>query len=235
MRAILSLLCLFPVCGWAAASFASASSQYGELTGFTGLTSYPITMAAWFSRTANAAQAIMAVSSGTTERFQLDFDTSSNLVCRSVNAGGSGGTAFTGNGSVKPGFWYHACGTVSANNARAIYWNGSPIATGSTAITVGNIDRVILGARRNGGTLGNYMNGELAQVAVWNVILSDDEIASLGRTNNPVSPLKVRPHHLVFYTPLVTVGSAATYNAMGPAVTWGTAPTSVENPKLMLP
>ena len=46
----------------------------------------------------------------------------------------------------------------------------------------------------------NFWAGDLAEVGVWNVALTADEIASLGKG---VSCDQVRPQSLVFYAPLV--------------------------------
>lgn len=42
--------------------------------------------------------------------------------------------------------------------------------------------------------------GLIAEVGIWSVVLSDDEIASLA---NGVAPIKVRPQSLVFYSPMI--------------------------------
>ncbi len=53
---------------------------------------------------------------------------------------------------------------------------------------------------RFGPTLAGYMNGLLAEVGIWNVALTAEEIASLAKG---MTCDKVRPQSLVFYAPLV--------------------------------
>jgi hypothetical protein len=64
--------------------------------------------------------------------------------------------------------------------------------------TVG-IDRISIGrlGRLNPAA---YMDGLLAEVAIWNAALSDEEVASLAAG---FSPLLVKPENLVVYVPLV--------------------------------
>ena len=44
------------------------------------------------------------------------------------------------------------------------------------------------------------MNGDIAEVGIWNIALTADEIASLAKG---ITCDKIRPQSLVFYAPLV--------------------------------
>jgi hypothetical protein len=50
------------------------------------------------------------------------------------------------------------------------------------------------------GVVGNYFSGDIAEVGVWNVALTADEIASLA---DGFTCDRVRPQSLVFYAPLI--------------------------------
>jgi hypothetical protein len=57
-----------------------------------------------------------------------------------------------------------------------------------------------VGARTSAGSLGQYHDGQIAEVGIWNAALTADEIASLA---DGMTCDKVRPQSLVFYAPLV--------------------------------
>ena len=44
------------------------------------------------------------------------------------------------------------------------------------------------------------MDGQIAEAAIWNVALTDGEIASLAKG---FKPTRIRPQSLVFYAPLI--------------------------------
>ena len=57
-----------------------------------------------------------------------------------------------------------------------------------------------LGSYYYAGTLQSSMNGSIAEPAIWNVALTDAEIASLAAG---FTPDQIRPQSLQFYAPLV--------------------------------
>ena len=59
-------------------------------------------------------------------------------------------------------------------------------------------DSVVIGARWNNSLL--FHSGSAAEVGIWNVALTADEIASLAKG---MTCDKIRPQSLVFYAPLV--------------------------------
>ena len=61
------------------------------------------------------------------------------------------------------------------------------------------MDRLGVGAFVRGNVSGFY-NGQAAEVGIWNVALTDAEIASLA---DGMTCDKVRPQSLVFYAPLI--------------------------------
>lgn len=227
MRWILSIVCLAGLSARGAAEFTAASSQYGELLTWPWVTSYPCTMSCWFKLKSVSSQRLFAINSTTTERFQLDLDSSSNIVVRSIASGGGSSTAF--HGPVHVGVWYHLVGTFASTTDRKLYLNGVLKDDDSGSVVVANLNSVYLGTGRASGSLGNYFNGHMLQAAIWSDVLTESEILSMGNTNSPVSPLRIRPQQLVFYAPMFHVGSAGTYNAFGPSVTWGAVPTTSDN------
>jgi hypothetical protein len=98
--------------------------------------------------------------------------------------------------------WHHyavaidwAAGTYSISQDQTVTTGSfTPSTPQTSASYVTNIARL-------GGTLSNeYMNGQIAELAIWNTKISDDEIKSLADKFRPPS---VRPQSLVCYWPLV--------------------------------
>ena len=68
-------------------------------------------------------------------------------------------------------------------------------------------NELLIGKRSNDS---QFFGGDIAELAIWNIALSDDDVFALGDPDNRVSPLLVRPDALVGYWPLV--GFAAPEN-----------------------
>jgi len=102
------------------------------------------------------------------------------------------------------GAWIHRCITYdfgATTNDPLIYNNGvsqsiteraTPVGTGGIPNTAGAIASTIAG--------GQYWNGRIAEFAIWNRILTADEVSALGADN--FSPLFF-PIGLVLYIPLI--------------------------------
>jgi hypothetical protein len=109
----------------------------------------------------------------------------------------NGGGAVTGPSS---GSWFHAAGIWNSSNYRYVYYNGGDeTASDETSRTVGTNDQFRIGVTADSTPLA-YMDGLIAEAALWNVALSAGEIRMLG---DGFSPLMVRPQSLVLYVPLV--------------------------------
>lgn len=93
--------------------------------------------------------------------------------------------------------WQHACGVEISASSRAVYLNGAGKGTNTSSVTLGNYDTVGVGRRTIAS--GFPFNGDLGHIAMWNVALSDGQVASLAAGLNPKQML---PGNLVFYAPL---------------------------------
>ena len=92
--------------------------------------------------------------------------------------------------------WNHAAAVFAAVDDRRAFLNGGQKGTNASvsAVDAGQINRIYIGAAD--------FEGYLAEAAIWDVALTDDEIAVLG-LGQFVSPLMVRPESLVFYLPFI--------------------------------
>ncbi len=108
--------------------------------------------------------------------------------------------------------WNHALGKSVTTTDHQVILNGDTgnkgTAIDSVTGTWEGLDRISIG-RLGDASPSFYVSGKIAEVAMWDVALSDAEavILSLG-----YSPLLVKPESLVFYAPLVGIPSAAALN-----------------------
>ena len=114
-----------------------------------------------------------------------------------TNAGGTGGYAVSG--SAITGVWFHAAGTFSDPTQILAFANGVSAGTGGNNVTPTGLNRLSIGARVR-SYVDEYFNGQIAEVGIWNVVLTGAEIQSLAKG---VACDKVRPQSLRFYAPLI--------------------------------
>jgi hypothetical protein len=95
--------------------------------------------------------------------------------------------------------WQHGCGVWASSSSRACYLNGANKGTDSTAITTGTLDTGFVGVGSGGSAYAQFWPGSIAEAAVWNAALSDQEVAALAAGLNP---RRIRPASLVAYWPL---------------------------------
>jgi hypothetical protein len=171
--------------------------------------SVPLTLACWARSDAvnlnrvfvQLASEPIGGSSGTVgnSSVHLGHNSTGNVVARAnVNNGissSSSGSAMAAN------TWYHTCAVFFSTTSRLAYIDGVAGTDAGGTRGASNFDNLIL-ATGSGGTysLSNFYNGKLAEVGVWDVALSADEIKSLSQGAKPTS---VRPDSLISYVPLV--------------------------------
>jgi hypothetical protein len=182
--------------------FASASSEYLEIDS-TPVTAAPFTVAGWAyfgSLTENAVAMAIADKDSGTAYWTLQFygTQAGDPVLWQARSGGTYALAMSTSG-YSAGTWHHLCGVETASNSRAVFLDGGSKGTNSDTASPAGADRLSLG-RVGDSSPGLYLNGGLAEGAIWNVALTDAEVALLARG---YSPLLVRPESLVFYAPLI--------------------------------
>lgn len=97
----------------------------------------------------------------------------------------------------------HACGTIAdkTSGAMACYFNGGSKGTATSPATgtytaIDNVCFALLGDL----SPSNYWDGWLWDCAIWDVVLTDDEVSALGQGTNP---MRVRPQNIMGYYPLL--------------------------------
>lgn len=187
--------------------FATATSEYLEID-TPAFTAYPFTMACWFNVTnITASHVLMWVGDKDVVNYMTFLaaqgSTAGDPVIAFSHEYGVGPTG-TGRADTSTSYsantWHHACGTWSGVSNRTAYLDGGGKVTNTDAvIAMSNHDRTAIGAARDSSP-GAYVDGLIAEAAIWDVTLTDAEVAVLAAG---YAPPFVRPQNLVFYIPLV--------------------------------
>jgi hypothetical protein len=164
----------------------------------------PLTMACWFnSDSITALQTAIQIRSTTVTlrpymALFLRGDVAGDPIQAAIFDGAFSAASSTSAYSTNT--WHHACGVFTSTASRTIYLNGGNSATNTDnrAVTPQEI-RIGVALDGNSSPVG-YLDGELAEVGIWNAALTAAEIASLAKG---MTCDKVRPQSLVFYAPLV--------------------------------
>jgi hypothetical protein len=164
----------------------------------------PLTMACWFYPVATTQfYSLMCITSDF-----VNFSNGGYILYALGTAAGDPvavGTDPVGNTETKStsGFsaatWSHACGVFTSSTSRTVYLNGENSATNTVSYTPSSASADLRLARFT-NSFSVYLEGRIAEAAVWNAALTAAEVASLakGMTCN-----LVRPQSLVFYSPLL--------------------------------
>ena len=163
----------------------------------------PFTMSCFFkSDLANDRQALMWIGDKdhTSEYWGLVLNESYGdgvVSLRTVTAGGNGVASATTPYSLST--WHHACAVETSASARAAFIDGGNKGTDATSRAPANADRFDI-ARSGTSSPHAYLSGLIAHAAIWNIDLTDSEVAALAAGADPRT---IRPQNLVSYWPLV--------------------------------
>jgi hypothetical protein len=167
------------------------------------VTTAPVTLAGWFnSDSATANQTIVSITNtGGQERFVLTAAgaVTGDPVRATTVAGNNGSSADSATG-YSANTWHHAAGVFASSTSRIAYIDGVGGTAETTSRTPGTMNTTRIGVTVGGGSRTGYMNGRLAEIAIWNVALNDDEIMALAKGYRPSL---IRPASLRLYVPVV--------------------------------
>lgn len=127
--------------------------------------------------------------------------TTDTVDCQTNTAGGASASATSSTGVPSAGVPFHWAGVFAAANDRRAFINGGSKGTNSTNQAPTTLNRTSLGLRDNVSN-ANPITGGISHVGVWNIALSDADIAALGAGAHPT---KVRPDALVACWPIIGV------------------------------
>jgi len=186
--------------------FDDANNEYLEI-GSIIVDEFPLTLAAWiYSNDATTCQSVISISASIAAdffRLSLRGDIEGDPVRFECKNGGYDSATSTAGYSVNT--WHHVCGIETNATSRAVFLDGGNKGVNANAgvpagLDTTSIGRLLLGA----GDTNERISGRIAEAAIWNVALTDDEVTAQA---GGVSPTRIRPESLVAYWPLYGVGS----------------------------
>ena len=193
------------------------------------VTAEPLTFACWFKQgNLGDANNIMSVGDDDYDEWSLTTGVDnkltfrqheSNLIFRNVTTTTTLSDALV---------WHHACGVQRAQSTTmSVYLNGGGKATGNNDVDVSGVDRTRIASRSLSGA-DAAANVRMAEVAIYNIDLTDTEVEILALG---YSPLLVRPQNLVFYVPLIRDNDKDLVGGL--TLTLGGTPTIAVHPPMI--
>lgn len=184
-----------------ARNFIAASSQ--SLTSASSpVSGMPFTVACWVrpvAQTAAAIRELIQLRDAAAHTYFFSLATTGGVTAGLFDGTVNDSTAVT-SALVTAGAWNHAVAVYAGTSSRSAYLNGGNKVTSVVATSAVTPNEVDVGMYAG----IQFMNGDIAEGAIWSIALTDTEIASLALG---VSPLLIRPTSLVSYWPLVGVES----------------------------
>lgn len=171
-----------------------------RIHGAAPVTGAPLTISAWvrFASLGGVSRAVLSLGQASgLGRVQL-LAGASQMELFSVDAAGFSASSTAPLPSLNT--WAHVAGVWIGANFRQLYVNGVAATANTTTVALPTLEVINLGARLAGGTPGLWLSGSLANVGVWNVALTADEIASLAKA---ISCDQIRPSALRFDPTLI--------------------------------
>jgi hypothetical protein len=207
--------------------------NFDGTTGYLGaaqaaVSAAPLTMVCWFRKTAAAADyhELVSIHNPSTGH-ALNITAGSGMGAQVTAFASDGGwdlaitsTTFTN------GQWHHAAGVFVANNERQAYLNGG--GKGTSVVSAAPV-----GVNHTDLAHGAYslFAGDIAEAAIWNVALTDEEIAVLAKGFSPLC-LWHRLPNLVVYQDLMRPLNRP---GIGPAMTAVGGTNIADHPRMIYP
>ena len=172
------------------------------------VTAVPVTLSAWgkTSITGGAGQVLVCLqtsgSANNRNRFALAVQPTTDTIGARTSSGSAQSVAVTST-TIGADTWFHACGVFASATSRAAYLNGGGKGTETTSRVPSGIDRTSVGVGDGSSAAEPFApagTGDIAEVGIWDVALTDAEVLVLSRG---VSPLFVRPAALIAYFPIM--------------------------------
>ena len=201
-----------------AANFGGAADYYEAIASIDE----PLSVSCLFNADSiSALMDLVNIQNGTDTggAWRLRVNGSGNILAATRSDDGGTTQTATTSTAASGATWYQAGGVFASATDRRAFLNGAGKGTDANSVTTTGKIELDMAAFRFVATLFNGFSGKIAEVALWNVALSDAEMAELGKF---VCPLLINPGALVAYVPLVR---ATTDPKTGNALTAVGSPT----------
>ena len=173
--------------------------QTNNMSTTTAITAYPLTVSMWI-RTPDRSTSDIAFSLTETTGDWLSITQIAGGAIRvttvdfTVNQGSATTTNIVSNDT-----WHHVCGVWLSASSRTAFIDGGDKTTDTTNVSanIAGMDELEIGHFRNSAANDGL---DIAEVGIWNVALSDEEVATLGKG---FSCHLIRPQSLVHHMPLI--------------------------------
>lgn len=176
--------------------FVAASTQYLS-TATTPITGTPVTLACWFYKDLSLnTRLVDLVDTTNGSSFQIRANTTNAIGARA----GASATNQSNVGTQVLNQWRHAAGVFTSSTSRTAYVDGTAGTTDTTSVTPSDADFIMIGAGNSTASPLTPHDGRIADVGIWDVALTADEIAALAKG---VSCSAIRPQNLRFHAPLI--------------------------------
>lgn len=162
--------------------------KFNGTTGYLELASrlvsaYPYTFAVWVSRDSNATQmTVIGQQQSTADRsHRAYFQGGTDLVVGRVSTNVSGGVSVTNNAVIPNATMRLLMFVVTSPSSMSLYHDSAtPTTAAAVADDIVNHDRFTLGADHyNNAAVAAFLNGSIAEAAVFNVALTASDFATL--------------------------------------------------------
>lgn len=128
--------------------------------------------------------------------------------------------------------WHHGAAVFRSTTSRDAYIDGGSKGSSTTLRNPSTIDNTGIAVARTNAQNFWQLDGSIAEVGIWNVALTDAEVAILAAG---FSPLFVRPANLVAYWPLIGRYSPEIDRVGGFDMTLVNTPGVADHPRIIYP
>jgi hypothetical protein len=163
----------------------------------------PFTFAAWVYPTSFATTStIVSIGSGASsgESWRLGIDTSGQGFVDKLFTGASPSGVSRMASAMTVNTWNQLTGVFTSDTSRTVWQNASAATVDTTSVTDFTVNRTSIGIQAGNLSAPRPAAARIAEVAIWNIALSSDDINALSKG---FSPQLVRPQNLVLYVPLI--------------------------------
>jgi hypothetical protein len=178
-------------------SFNGTSSTFAEYAGAI-VNAFPVTMSCWFYPADNTTTQCLLGEMVAASTQNYVIVAAGAVAGDPVQLWYNGSSRVASTNAYSVNVWNHVCAIAASSTDRRMFLNNVK-ATAVTTFTWPTTMTVTDIGRKGNLTAANFFNGLVAEAAIWNVALSDGEVAALAAG---VRPVDIQPTALKAYWPL---------------------------------